>query len=71
MELRADQVTDEVLDWIIEDSNYRTREEVIEAIEDGDTEVYDSKEAYLAGDWDLDENFYGELPNGYFVRYIG
>lgn len=71
MELQVEQVTNEVLDWIIADSNFRTRDEVIEAIEDGDTVVYDSKEAYIAGDWDFDVNFYGELPNGYFVRYLG
>lgn len=55
---------------IIGMSNHKTKESVLNAIEDGILEIYPNKEEYLNAGWDFEnENHYGILTDGKIVYF--
>lgn len=70
MHLKEKEVSFEVLKMIFEDSNYKTLDEVSDAIHYEDIFVYKNRSDYEKDGWDLAESDYvTEFDNGYVVRY--
>lgn len=70
MHLKEKEVSFEVLKMIFEDSNYKTLDDVSDAIHYEDIFVYKTREDYEKADWDsAGSGYVTEFDNGYVVRY--
>ena len=71
MALKEQELTKTTIRLIIADSNYRTEEDVLDAVYNEDIFVYATREDYLADGFEFDSrSYYGALENGVVVRYV-
>ena len=71
MHLKEREVSFDVLKMIFEDSNYKTLDDVSDAIHFEGIFVYKTVEEYEKAGWDVvGSDYVTEFPNGYVVRYI-